>query len=196
MKKLFVIGILLLAFISSTIAQKVNSGKSKPTRIVPKPKLKRDLPPNLFVDLSYEYGNKNGILDPNETTYLKLKIINNSKGPAQSIIITINEGTFNSEFILKNGQKISHLYPDQSNAVKIPFKADFNVQTKDNKLEIIAGESFGYDLGPAYLLLNTIAYQESKLIFSGLELFDIGSGTAAINVNLDQKKDFNHYFNK
>ncbi|RLD44804.1 MAG: hypothetical protein DRI89_02630 [Bacteroidetes bacterium] len=180
MKKLIILGILLCTLAGSSFAQKTVSGKSKATRIKLQPKYERGLPPNLFVDLTYEDGNKNGILEPNEVSLLKLRITNKGKGFAQGLLIRVKDDVYDAELKIQDGQKIPYIYPDQSIEINIPIKAGFNIKTNAHKLEIIVTEYFGYDMDPAYLLLNTIEYQEPELVFSGLDLIDVGSGTAAI----------------
>ncbi|HDO27839.1 MAG TPA: hypothetical protein ENH02_06960 [Bacteroidetes bacterium] len=181
MKKLLFLGFLMFVIAAPAAAQKVISGKSKPTRVVLTPDFKRGLPPNLYVNMTYEDGNKNGILEPNEVSVLKLKITNKGKGPAQGLLVQVKDNVYDPEFHIRDGQKIPYLYPGQSTEVNIPIKAGFNVKTKEHKLEILVTEHFGYDMDPAYLVLNTIKYQEPELVFSGLDVVDAGQGTAAIN---------------
>ena len=181
MKKLLFLGFLMFVMAAPAAAQKVISGKSKPTRVVLTPDFKRGLPPNLYVNMTYEDGNKNGILEPNEVSVLKLKITNKGKGPAQGLLVQVKDNVYDPEFHIRDGQKIPYLYPGQSTEVNIPIKAGFNVKTKEHKLEILVTEHFGYDMDPAYLVLNTIKYQEPELVFSGLDVVDAGQGTAAIN---------------
>lgn len=181
MKQIIILGFLFLTLVSSTTAQKVISGKSNPTRVVLKPDFKRGLPPNLYVDMTYEDGNKNGILEPNEVSALKLKITNKGKGSAQGLLVQVKDNVYDPEFHIRDGQKIPYLYPDHSTEVSIPIRAGFNVKTKEHKLKILVSEHYGYDMDPAYLVLNTIKYQEPKLVFSGLNVVDAGKGTAAIS---------------
>jgi hypothetical protein len=180
MKKSIILGVFLITLVSSSFAQKVISGRSKSTRIVLRPKYERGLPPNLYVDLTYEDGNKNGILEPNEVSLLKLKITNKGKGAAQGLLVRANDNVYDPEFKIQDGQKIPYLPPGQGTEIKIPIKAGFEVKTNEHKLKIMVTEYYGYDMDPAYLLLNTIAYQEPELVFSGLEVVDIGAGTGAI----------------
>ena len=180
MKKQYIIGFLFLAIVSVTTAQKVVTGKSKPTRIVLNPDYKRGMPPNLYVSLTYEDGNNNGILEPNEVSVLKLKITNKGKGPAQGLLIKVSDNVYDPEFHIQDRQRIPYLYPEQTAEISVPIKAGFEIKSKEHKLEISVTEHFGYDMDPAYLILNTIAYQDPELVFSGLELVDVGAGTANI----------------
>jgi len=181
MKRLLLTGIFIFTLITAVSAQKVISGKSNSTRVVLKPDFKRGLPPNLYVDMTYEDGNKNGILEPNEVSVLKLKITNKGKGSAQGLLVQVKDNVYDPGFHIRDGQKIPYLYPGHSAEVSIPISAEFNVKTKEHKLEILVTEHFGYDMDPAYLVLNTIKYQEPELVFSGLDVVDAGKGTAAIS---------------
>ena len=120
MKKLIILGILLCTLAGTSFAQKTVSGKSKATRITLKPKYERGLPPNLFVDLTYEDGNKNGLLEPNEVSLLKLRITNKGKGFAQGLLIRVKDDVYDAELKIQDGQKIPYLQPDQSIEIKIP----------------------------------------------------------------------------
>jgi hypothetical protein len=181
MKKWIYIGLMISFFYTPvTMAQKVISGKSKSVHIKINSKYTRGLPPNLFVNLSYEDANNNGILEPNEISVLKLTITNKGKGAAQGLHVKVTDNNYDPELHIQDGQKIPFLLPDKSTTVSIPIKAGFNIETKKHKLEIQVTEYFGYDMDPAYLVLNTIAYRNPELVFSGLEVIDKGTGTASI----------------
>ena len=180
MKRILLLGILLITFYNQVIAQKVISGKSNSTHIVLKPEYKRGMPPILYVDLSYEDENNNGILEPNEHSVLSLNITNKGKGPAQGLTVKVNDNVYDPEFKIKDGQKIPFLYPGQSVEIKIPITAGLNVKTNEHKLKIEVTEFFGYDMDPAYLVLNTMKYRNPELVFSGFEIIDTGPGTAPI----------------
>lgn len=172
--------IILLVVVFGTCighAQKEISGKSSPTRLTLKPQYKQGLPPDLYVKLSFEDENNNGILDPNEEATLRLSITNKGAGPAQGVEVKIKDSYYDKALTIYDGIKIPFIQPDQTMEVEIPIKAGFNIKTAEHKLEIIATEHFGYDMDAAYLVLNTMEYLEPELVFSGLEVVDIGSGT-------------------
>ncbi len=120
MRKIVILAFLLFAGLHATLAQKQKlvSGKSKPVRIVLNPEFKRGMPPNLYIDMTYEDGNKNGILEPNEVFVLKLTITNKGKGPAQGLLVQVKDNIYDPEFYIQDGQKIPFLYPGQSTEVK------------------------------------------------------------------------------
>lgn len=180
MKKVILLIYFLSFVVSINFAQKIISGKSGSTRLVLKPEYKRGLPPNLFVNLSFKDDNGNGILEPNENAIIKLRITNEGKGPAQGLLIKVNDSNYDPELIINDGKKIPYIYPNQTVEVDIKLSAGFNVKSAEHKLEIIVNENFGYDMDPAYLILNTMKYMEPELVFSGLEVVDIGTGTGAI----------------
>ncbi len=181
MKKWIYIGMMISFFYTPlSFAQKVISGTSKPVHIKINTKYTRGLPPILFVNLSYEDANQNGILEPNEISVLKLTITNKGKGTAQGLTVKVKDDNYDPELHIQDGQKIPYLLPDKSTTVSIPIKAGFNIKTKKHKLEIQVTEYFGYDMDPAYLVLNTVEYRDPELVFSGLEVIDKGTGTASI----------------
>lgn len=180
MKKALLLILLVTFMFSGLYAQKTISGKSESTRLVLKPKYKQGLPPNLFVKLGFEDDNNNGILEPNESAILKLSITNKGKGPAQGLLVKVKDNMFDTQLTINDGRKIPYLYPDQTVDIEIRLHAGFNIKTAEHKLEIVVTEYFGYDMDAAFLVLNTMKYLEPQLVFSGLEVVDIGAGTGAI----------------
>ncbi|MEI7527076.1 MAG: hypothetical protein WCJ95_22190, partial [Mariniphaga sp.] len=57
----------MLFFSTSIFAQKTISGKSQPMRFKIDTEYKRGIPPNLYVSLSFEDSNNNGILEADES---------------------------------------------------------------------------------------------------------------------------------
>ena len=180
MKKIIAIILFVCLFFSVTNAQKVISGKSEATRLVLKPKYKRGLPPNLFVNMSFEDENNNGIIETDESAILALSITNKGKGPAQDLLVRVIDETYDPELKIKDGKKIPYIYPGQTVIVNIPIKAGFNIKSAEHKLEISVSEHYRYDMDTAFLILNTLKFPEPNLVFSGLEVIDIGEGTGAI----------------
>ena len=181
MKKILLIG-LMISLISTPVsfAQKVISGKSKAVHIKMKTNYTRGLPPNLYVNLAYEDANNNGILNPNEISVLRLTITNKGKGTAQGLKVNIKDNKYDPELFIQDGQQIPYLLPGKSTTISVPIKAGFDIKTMKHKLEIEITEHFGYDMDPAYLVLNTMKYESPELVFSGLEVVDKGTGTASI----------------
>jgi len=161
-------------------SQKVISGKSPATTIKLSPKYERTLPPNLYVDLSFEDENNNGILEPEESAVLKLSISNKGKGVAQGLVVFVEDNIKDSELMINDGKKIPYIYPNKSVQVDIPIKASLKIASAEHKLKISVREYFGYDMDDAFLVLNTLEYLAPEIVFSGLELVDIGDGTGAI----------------
>ncbi len=179
MKKIFLL-IFLLFCSTISYSQKVISGKSKPTKIVLKPEFKQGLPPNLYANMSFEDDNNNGILEAEESASLKLIITNQGKGPAQELIVKVIPNTKDDELIINDGVRVPYLYPGKDVEVNIPIRAGKYIKTAEHKLEISVKEYYGYDMDPAYLVFNTYKLQKPQLMFSGVEILDIGSGTVAI----------------
>lgn len=182
MKNLILIllsGFLILNVMKSD-AQKVISGRSQLQQVTIKPEYERGLPPNLFVNLSFEDDNKNGILEANEKARLKLTISNEGKGPAQGLKINVKDDNNDAFLSIRDGQEIAFIDPGKSETVTIELSAGMFIGSAEHKLQIDVKEHFGYDMDPAYLMMSTLQFQEPKLVFSGLEIFDIGEGTSAL----------------
>lgn len=178
-KSILFIPFFLMTF-GVVFSQKVISGKSEPTTINLNPKYERSLPPNLYVELGFEDSNNNGILEPNESAVLKLTISNKGKGAAQGLIVLVEDNLRDQGLVINDGKKIPYIYPNKSVEVDIPIIANFEVKSAEHKLKIRVKEHFGYDMDDAFLVLNTMEYLPPKIVFSGLDIVDMGAGTGAI----------------
>jgi len=105
MKRLIFSFLALIIIPASSFSQEIISGKSNVKRfnIEPTPTYERGLPPNLFVDLSFEDDNGNGILESNEGANLKLRIAN--KGKAKGLEVQITDNITDINFKIGNYQK-------------------------------------------------------------------------------------------
>jgi hypothetical protein len=130
--------------------------------------------------MSFAYDNNNKIMEADETATLTIDISNKGKGPAQSVVVSLTDLSHDPALIIGNAQTIPFIYPDQKVRVTIPIRAGMDIGSGQKKLVINIRENFGYDMDPAYLLLNTLAFREPKLVFSGLSIIDAGPGTVAI----------------
>jgi hypothetical protein len=162
-------------------AQQVISGKSAPRTFQLEASYERGLPPNLFADLQFTDENGNGIVEANEKAELLLTLKNRGKGTAQGLIIEIyNASMMDRELKIGKAPIIHYLIPEQSIDIKIPIEAGFNIRSAEHKIKINVLEHFGYDMDPAYLVMNTLEYQAPEIALSGYEVVDYGEGTAAI----------------
>lgn len=175
--------LLFILFCNSLSAQKILSAKSKTYNFDYLPEYKRGMPPNLFVDLNFKDDNQNGILEARENGELTLVITNKGKGPAQGLVVDVKDNVSDENFQIDDHVEIYFIQPGESKNIKLPIKAGFNVKSAEHKLEIIVKEHFGYDMDPAYLILNTLEYQKPELVFSGIEIVDQGEETGAIKVD-------------
>jgi glycosyltransferase involved in cell wall biosynthesis len=175
--------ILVLVFCTALIpgfSQKSISGRSEPTRISLQPEYKRGLPPNLYADMSFVDANNNNILEANENATLTIVISNLGQGPAQSVTISVKDSTFDPALSIGSDQLIPIIFPDQKIPVTFTLKAGLDIKTGRHKLRISIKEKFGYDMDPAFLYIKTLAFQEPRLVFAGVEIIDAGQGTVAI----------------
>ncbi|MBN2519350.1 MAG: caspase family protein [Bacteroidales bacterium] len=176
MKK-FVFYILFIVAGNYVMAQNYINGKSQPVYLKIEPKYSRGMPPNIFLDYTFEDENGNNILESEESAILGLAITNKGKGPAQGIKIKIEDNINDPEFKFENTKELSYLQPGQTFDFVIPIKAGFKIKSAEHKLLITGTEYFGYDMDTAYLILNSLEYQKPKLDFAGLEIIDYGENT-------------------
>ncbi len=170
----------ILIFSLPAFSQKVISGKSSKTKININPVYERGIPPNLYVNMVFADKNNNKILEANETAVLDLKITNKGNGKAQGLVVKVIDDKSDDELNIGDTKKIPYLMPGQSVDISIPISAGFYIKSAEHKLEISVTEHFGYDMDPAFLVLNTMAFLEPELVFSGLDIVDAGAGTGAI----------------
>ena len=183
MKKILLL-VFAAAFSLSVFSQATISGKSEPTRLVLKPDYKRGLPPILYADMSFADANNNNILEADETATLTIDISNQGKGTAQSVMVSVTDSARDPELFIGKSQAIPYLSPGQKVRIQIPIKAGLDIGSGLKKLQIVIRENFGYDMDPAYLMLNTLAFRGPGLVFAGLGIVDAGPGTAAIRASV------------
>jgi hypothetical protein len=142
----------------------------------------RGLPPNLFAELSFDDHNHNGILESQEEAQISMKITNHGKGIAWNLEISIKD-SLNDAGIKFPTKTIPYLSPESSVNITLPIYAEKSIKTQNHKLLINVREYNGYDMDPAYLVINTYAYQPPELVLAGLEIIDDGDDNAAINID-------------
>lgn len=141
----------------------------------------RGLPPNLFADLSFSDENGNGLLEAREKAMLNITLSNQGKGDALQLEVNVSDSINDPGMAISNAnQKINMLKSGESIKVSIPISTDVKLKTATHKLTINVLEHYGYDMDPAFLVLDANAYQSSQLVFSGYEIIDSGAGTGAI----------------
>ncbi|MDT8394740.1 MAG: caspase family protein [Bacteroidales bacterium] len=172
--------IIVITGLNDATAQKVISGKSSLTKLSLSPEYERGLPPNLYVEMTFEDDNNNLILEATESAKLILNISNKGKGAAQGLHVNVIDDRNDKNLKIGDGQEIFYVHPGKSVDVVIPLEAGFDIKTAEHKLEINVKEHFGYDMDPAYLRLTTLEYQKPKIEFLGLEIVDAGQGTAPL----------------
>lgn len=178
--KRFLLCISLIIISGSLFSQEEIRAKSEKYKFKYTPKYERGIPPNLFVDMSFSDENGNGILESNESAILKLQITNKGVGKAQGLNIKIKDNYYDNNFNIDKTSEIYFIQPEETKNIEIPIHTGFSVKTAEHKMEINVTEYFGYDMDPAFLVLNTMAYQKPKIVFSGYEILDYGSGTGSI----------------
>lgn len=174
---------LVLFFSCNTVnAQKIISGKSEQKSFTLQASYKRGTPPNLYAELEFFDENSNGIIEVNEKGTLKLIITNKGNGVAQGLEVNVIEQQTNDPElkIYNTNRVIPFLFPGKSIELEFEMEAGFKLKTAEHKLQISVLEHFGYDMDPAYLVLNTLEYQAPQLVFAGYEVVDYGKGTSPI----------------
>lgn len=179
--KFSLVCVLFLIFVYTPgFAQKKISGRSNKIKFTISPDYKRGLPPNLFLKMNFKDANDNGILEAYESANLDLKITNKGKGPAQGLVVKINNNNNNLGLLINDNLEIPYIHSGQQVTASIPIKANQHVKSQEHKLEISVSEHFGYDMDPAFLILNTFEFQGPELKLSGINIIDKGDGLMSI----------------
>ncbi|MDR4987489.1 MAG: caspase family protein [Bacteroidales bacterium] len=141
----------------------------------------RGLPPILFADLEFFDDNGNGILEAQENAEIIVTLHNRGGGDAMFLELDISSDTSDPSLQLKNAnQVINRLGPGESKELTVDITTDLDLRTATHRFTINVREQLGYDMEPAYLVLNTYAYQIPEFTISGYEIIDSGPGTQAI----------------
>jgi hypothetical protein len=140
---------------------------------------KRGLPPNIYVDLKFKDENGNGILEAEENAKLFLEIINKGKGPAQGLKISLHSKIQDKALVISDDIDIRKIRPNESRKIEFDLRANFGIKSNEHKMELNISEYFGYDMDPAFLVVNTLQYQPAKVVLAGFEIIDKGEGTGA-----------------
>jgi len=148
-------------------------GRSDLTNIKFTIKYKTEIPPNLFGEVAFSDDNNNGVLEAKEDAQITISIINKGLGPAQEVTVKISDSLKDPQIYFPNNNKvIPIIYPGRTEKVILRIHAGMDVRTAKNKFSIIIDERNGYGCDSATLYLNTMTFQEPKMVVAGLQVVD------------------------
>ena len=140
----------------------------------------RGLPPILVANLKFTDRNNNGILEAGESADISLEITNEGKGDAGKLTVSLKSDKNDKSIIISDTEKIPRLKSGDAVTINIPITTDLYLKTAEHKIEIKVMEEFGYDMEPAYLIMQTYEHPFPQISFSGYDILDSGEGTAPI----------------
>jgi len=159
-------------------------GESKPVFFVMLPNTDRDLPPDLYSNITLADENRNGILEAGETAELYITIYNCGDGRAQDLNVQIEPLTNNPDIIFeKKEHTIPAIFPNGVFQIVFPLKANSNIKTMENKMNIKILEKYGYDFENIKLTFNTVSYNPAKIEFGGVEIIDFGDRVTVVETD-------------
>lgn len=170
--------LILLALITHEVFAQIKGQSATMQLNISQPYV-RGLPPNLYVKLQFVDDNGNGLLEAEENARLILSITNKGNGPAQGLQVGLKSNVYDPDLRITLPRVIRRVEPNETREVEVLISAGFNIKSNEHKMQIDITEHFGYDLDPANLIVNTFQYVPAKIVFSGMEIFDQGEGTAA-----------------
>lgn len=180
MKKI-ILFLIFSIFCVIVVYSQVIKGRSESKQLSMEPQYEFTKPPILYVDMKFTDENGNGIVEADENAELKLVIMNKGAGNAQGLKVKTVSNVKDPDFKIDSEFSINEIKPGDADTVIVKMNAGMNVQTRKHNIDITITEYFGYDMDPAALVLNTLEYQRPEIYFSGLDIFDRGEGTVAIN---------------
>jgi len=77
-------------------------------------------------------------------------------------------------------EDVKYIEAGGTKTISIPISAKLNIETAIHRFKISVTEYFGYDIDDAFLVLNSFAFQSSKISFAGIELSDSSENSMAI----------------
>ncbi|HNQ67274.1 MAG TPA: caspase family protein [Bacteroidales bacterium] len=179
MKKIFLLFV-ITGYLGVLSAQ-VIKGRSESIPINIEPQYEFTKPPILYVDMKFADANGNGIVEADEKAVLTIVISNKGAGRAQGLKVKTISNNNDPNFKIDSEFSINEIRPGESDTVLVEMYAGMNVLTREHHIDITITEYFGYDMDPAALILNTLEYQRPEIVFSGLDIYDRGEGTVAID---------------
>jgi hypothetical protein len=179
MKKIFLL-FFIMGYLGVLSAQ-VIKGRSESIPINIEPQYEFTKPPILYVDMQFADANGNGIVEADEKAVLTIVISNKGAGRAQGLKVKTISNNNDPNFKIDSEFSINEIRPGESDTVLVEMYAGMNVLTREHHIDITITEYFGYDMDPAALILNTLEYQRPEIVFSGLDIYDRGEGTVAID---------------
>jgi len=176
--------LLLLFFIkvcTFVLFAQVIKGRSENVPLKMEQKFEFTKPPILYVDMKFSDDNGNGIVEADEKAVLTIVISNKGAGSAQGLKVKTTSNNNDPNFQIDSEFSINEIKPGNSDTVLVEMYAGMNVLSREHHIDITITEYFGYDMDPAALILNTLEYQRPEIVFSGLDIYDRGEGTVAID---------------
>ena len=153
----------------------VVTGVSEPIYFVMLPSNDKDLPPDLYAQVSFNDENRNGILEAGENADIIVSIYNCGDGRAQDVNIQLDVLTSDPELTYEKKEfTIPAIFPNGSAQVIFHVKAGKGLKSMEHKLNIKIIEKFGYDFENIKLTFNAVSFNPAKMEFSGLEIIDFG----------------------
>jgi hypothetical protein len=100
-------------------------------------------------------GNKNHILDANETGDIKFTLSNQGKGDATELIIEIQDLNFTKGITYEAKKVFPSLAAGEQESIVIPVSSDIGLATGETNFRIQVHEGNGFDAGPFYIAFKT-----------------------------------------
>ena len=182
---LYIFIFLIFTFLSFNkgFAQVV-TGVSPPVYFVMLPNTDRDLPPDLYAQVSFVDENRNGIIEAGENAEIMVSIYNCGDGRAQDVTIQLDVLTTDLDLIYeKKEHAIPAIFPNGVFQVIFPIKAGKSIKTMEHRVNIKIMEKSGYDFEIIKLSFNAVALSPAKMEFSGLEIIDFGDQVTVVETD-------------
>ncbi len=130
------------------------------------------LPPNLKSELTFFETDGDNCLNAGESAEIRLKIINEGKGPAYKVKVYVKDNIGDSTLTIEDGIELPCIFPRQVVNVRVPISASEKVKSTERKLIVSVTEKNNYNMDNAEIIFETVELKKPKLFFAGAEIIE------------------------
>jgi hypothetical protein len=183
--------IIFLVIYNYSFSQEVITGRSRPKKFDFKTAYNKNAPPDLYVDLNFFDENNNNVVEPNEKANINLTVHNRGNGPAQGLVVTLDDQTNDNEIEMPSRREVSFVFPGKSIDINIPITAKSGISSLEHKVEIKLKDFYDYEIDPAYLVFNTYKQQLKNIAINSYKIPDFYVITGRV---INKKLQSNSFF--
>ena len=130
-------------------------------------------PPDLMIEnLKFTEPSGNRALDGNETGHLQFDLLNRGRGTAYDMEIKVTPLSSGTNLSYQTTTLVYELSKKSEKSISIPIDADFDVQSDERQFRIEVIEVNGFDVDPAVIAFETLAFAPPELRIEQIAIDD------------------------